>query len=28
VRFDVLVVSDLGAPEPRIEWIRHAFEAT
>ena len=28
VRFDVLVVSDLGATEPRIEWIRHAFEAT
>ena len=28
VRFDVLVVSDLAAPEPRIEWIRHAFEAT
>ena len=27
VRFDVLVVSDLGAAEPRIEWIRHAFEA-
>jgi putative endonuclease len=28
VRFDVLVVSDLTAPKPRIEWIRHAFEAT
>jgi putative endonuclease len=28
VRFDVLVVSDLSAPEPRIEWIRHAFEAS
>ena len=28
VRFDVLVVSDLSAAEPRIEWIRHAFEAT
>jgi putative endonuclease len=28
VRFDVLVVSDLAAPEPRIEWIRHAFEAS
>ena len=27
VRFDVLVVSDLSAPQPRIEWIRHAFEA-
>ena len=28
VRFDVLVVSDLAAPQPRIEWIRHAFEAS
>ncbi|HEY2275766.1 MAG TPA: YraN family protein [Steroidobacteraceae bacterium] len=28
VRFDVLVVSDLAAREPRIEWIRHAFEAS
>ena len=28
VRFDVLVVSDLSAAAPRIEWIRHAFEAT
>jgi len=28
VRFDVLVVSDLSALKPRIEWIRHAFEAT
>jgi putative endonuclease len=28
VRFDVLVVSDLSAAEPRIEWVRHAFEAT
>jgi putative endonuclease len=28
VRFDVLVVHDLCAPDPRIEWIRHAFEAT
>jgi putative endonuclease len=27
VRFDVLVVHDLAAREPRIEWIRHAFEA-
>lgn len=27
VRFDVLVVSDLNATQPRIEWIRHAFEA-
>lgn len=28
VRFDVIVVSDLLAATPRIEWIRHAFEAT
>lgn len=28
VRFDVIVVSDLTAPQPQIEWIRHAFEAT
>ena len=28
VRFDVLVVSDLTAAEPCVEWIRHAFEAT
>lgn len=28
VRFDVLVVGDLATPNPRIEWIRHAFEAT
>jgi putative endonuclease len=27
-RFDVIVVHGIGAPEPRIEWIRHAFEAT
>lgn len=27
VRFDVIVVSDPLAPAPRIEWIRHAFEA-
>jgi len=27
VRFDVLVVSGLDLPAPRIEWIRHAFEA-
>jgi putative endonuclease len=25
VRFDVVVVSDPEGPEPRIEWIRHAF---
>jgi len=28
VRFDVIVVHDLDAREPRIEWIRHAFEAS
>jgi putative endonuclease len=27
VRFDVLVVSGLEGLEPRIEWIRHAFES-
>jgi putative endonuclease len=27
VRFDVLVVSGPELPSPRIEWIRHAFEA-
>jgi putative endonuclease len=27
VRFDVLVVSGLEAAEPRVEWIRHAFES-
>ncbi|MGB6602888.1 MAG: YraN family protein [Steroidobacteraceae bacterium] len=27
VRFDVLVVSGLERASPRIEWIRHAFEA-
>lgn len=27
VRFDVIVVSDPAGAEPRIEWIRHAFEA-
>ncbi|MFZ0009841.1 MAG: YraN family protein [Steroidobacteraceae bacterium] len=27
VRFDVLVVSALELSSPRIEWIRHAFEA-
>ncbi|MFZ1905598.1 MAG: YraN family protein [Steroidobacteraceae bacterium] len=26
-RFDVLVVSALELSSPRIEWIRHAFEA-
>lgn len=28
VRFDVIVVSNLTAAQPEIEWIRHAFEAT
>jgi putative endonuclease len=28
VRFDVIVVSELDAAMPRIEWIRHAFSAT
>jgi len=27
VRFDVVVVSDPYGTAPRIEWIRHAFEA-
>ena len=27
VRFDVLVVSDLESAQPKVEWIRHAFEA-
>lgn len=27
VRFDVLIVSDPLGPEPRIEWLQHAFEA-
>lgn len=25
VRFDVMIVSDLAADPPRIEWIKHAF---
>jgi len=25
VRFDVIVVSELDAATPRIEWLRHAF---
>lgn len=25
VRFDVMIVSDLSADPPRIEWIKHAF---
>jgi putative endonuclease len=28
VRFDVLVVNDPLGPAPRIEWLRHAFEAS
>ena len=28
VRFDVIIVSELGKAAPRIEWIRHAFEAS
>jgi len=28
VRFDVIVVSDPDAAQPRIEWIRHAFEVS
>lgn len=28
VRFDVVVVTDVEKPEPRVEWIRHAFDAT
>jgi putative endonuclease len=27
VRFDVVVVSEIESPEPKIEWIRHAFDA-
>lgn len=28
VRFDVIVVHDPAGAQPRIEWIKHAFEAT
>jgi len=28
VRFDVLIVHDALAAEPRIEWLAHAFSAT
>jgi putative endonuclease len=28
VRFDVLIVRDPLSPTPRIEWLRHAFEAS
>jgi putative endonuclease len=27
VRFDVIVVYEPGAEKPRVEWIRHAFDA-
>ena len=27
VRFDVIVVSGIGSAAPRIEWLKHAFEA-
>lgn len=27
VRFDVIVVSNLASSTPRVEWIKHAFEA-
>ncbi len=27
VRFDVLIVSDLEASAPQVNWLRHAFEA-
>jgi putative endonuclease len=28
VRFDVVVVSDVEAAQPTVDWIRHAFDAT
>jgi putative endonuclease len=28
VRFDVIVVSDLESSTPKLEWIKHAFDAT
>ena len=28
VRFDVIVVSDVEKPNPRVEWIRHAFDTS
>jgi len=28
VRFDVLVVSDLDADTPKVEWIKHAFTSS
>src|SRR5690242_8962992 len=27
VRFDVIVVRDIEAGRPRVEWLKHAFEA-
>jgi putative endonuclease len=27
VRFDVIVVHDAGGGAPRVEWIKHAFDA-
>lgn len=27
VRFDVIVVSSVEDPAPRVEWLRHAFDA-
>jgi len=27
VRFDVIVVHEPASPQPRVEWIQHAFEA-
>jgi putative endonuclease len=27
VRFDVIVVRDVGGAHPQVEWIQHAFEA-
>ncbi len=26
VRFDALLIEELGGPAPRITWIRHAFD--
>jgi putative endonuclease len=28
VRFDVVVVSDIEADAPKVEWIKHAFDAS
>jgi putative endonuclease len=27
VRFDVIVVSEMDSGRPRVEWIKHAFDA-